>query len=71
MELLAKESQRLKVSNYAFTQLKGALSRVRQFLSAGKPFKIDDECFHFMSEALFILKIFIFFYTFWSCSKTA
>ena len=40
--------------------LKGALSGLRQFLSAESPLKMITNAFCFTSKALFVLKIFKF-----------
>ena len=40
--------------------LKGALSRLRQFMCNWKPLKNDGKCFLFHLKALFVLKIFKF-----------
>ena len=40
--------------------LKGALSGLRQILAAESPLKIMKNTFYFMSEALFILKSWLF-----------
>ena len=51
---------------------KGALSGLRQFLSAKSPLKVMKNAFYFTSKAPLVLKIIeVFVLTFWSCSKTA
>ena len=40
------------------SKLKGALSRLRQFLATGSPLEMMKSVFYFISKALFVHKIF-------------
>ena len=49
---------------------KGALEGLRRFFTTESPLKIMKNAFYFTLKALFVLKIFQFVLTFWSCIKT-
>ena len=52
--------------------VKGALPGLRQFLSTKSHLKNDEKCSYFTLKALFVFKMFKFFFlTFWSCRKLA
>ena len=52
------------------TGVKGPpLSGLRKFLTTESPLKIMKIAFYFMLKALFVLKIFTFLPTFWSCRE--
>ena len=53
-------SRRIAYFYYYDTELKGALSGLRQFLTTENPLKMMKNAFYFTSKALFVLKIFKF-----------
>ena len=50
---------------------KSTLSGLRQVLATESPLKVMENALYFTSEALFILNIYVFIFTFWSCIETA
>ena len=50
---------------------KSTLSGLRQILATESPLKVMKNALYFTSEALFILNIYVFIFTFWSCIETA
>ena len=50
--------------------LKDALSGLIKCLAAESPLKMMKNAFYFTLKALFVLKVFKFALTFWSCGKT-
>ena len=59
------------IFRFVLRNFKGMLSVLKQFLVTESPLKTMKKDFHFNLKALFVLKIFkFFFFTFWSCRKT-
>ena len=57
----------LKKIKRLVVDIKGALSRLRQFLATESPLKMMKNTFYFTLKALFVSIVL----TFWSCAKTA
>ena len=51
--------------------LKGTFSGLKKLLAAESPLKIMKYPIYFTSKALFVLKMFKFFLTLWSCKKNS